>query len=147
MITFDKYNFAIYHEENSHDLKRAKEKNNFIFQFKCKQRFRQRVAYSTSLQYEKKMSSRLLKQIENFLKNRNITLIINNYTLKIRTTHISISQNFSLFSLLYLFYNADLSKTCENIKLRLNFIDFVDDINILTYNKFTKRNCKILEKM
>ena len=33
-------------------------------------------------------------------------------------------------------------KTCENVKLRLNFIDFVNDINILMYDEFTKRNCE-----
>ena len=36
---FNEYNFAIRHEKNSYDLKRTKEKNDFIFQFKRKQRF------------------------------------------------------------------------------------------------------------
>ena len=58
--------------------------------------------------------------------------------LKKHTIHVNILQNFLLFLILYLFYNADLLKICKNIKLRLNFIDFVNDISILTYNKIMK---------
>ena len=32
------------------------------------------------------------------------------------------------------------------LKLRFNFTEFVNDINILTYNEFTERNCEILKK-
>ena len=81
------------------------------------------------------------------MKNKSIILIINNYTLKKRTTHVNISQNFLFFLILYLFYNADLLKICENVKLRLSLIKFVDDIDILTYNKFTKQNCEMLKKL
>ena len=48
--------------------------------------------------------------------------------------------------MLYLFYNANLLKLYENIKLRLNIIEFVNDINILTYNESIKQNYKILKK-
>ena len=95
---------------------------------------------------KRKMSNRLLKWIENFLKNKNITLIIEEYTQTKHTTNVDISQNSLFFPILYLFYNANLFKTCDDVKLRFNFIEFVDDINILTYNKFTKRNCEILKK-
>ena len=63
-----------------------------------------------------------------------------------RTTSVDISQNLSFSSILYLFYNANLFKACDDVKLRFNFIEFVDDINILTYNEFTKQNCEILKK-
>ena len=52
-----------------------------------------------------------------------------------------------IFLILYLFYNANLLKTCKNIKLCFNVTDFVNDINILIYNKFIKRNCDILKKI
>ena len=69
-----------------------KEKNDFTFQFKRKRRFRQRVAYSISSQHEKKKNIEQIAEINrNFLKNKNIILIINNYTLKKRTTHVNIS--------------------------------------------------------
>ena len=85
--------------------------------------------------------------MKDFLKNRNITLIIEKYTQTKRRINVNISQNFSFFSILYLFYNANLLKTCENVKLRFNVISFVNDINILTYNEFIKRNCDVLKKI
>ena len=95
---------------------------------------------------KRKILSKLLKWMKNFLKNKNIILIIERYTQIKRWINVNISQNFSLFSILYLFYNANLLKMCENVKLRLNVTNFVNDINILTYNEFTKRNYDILKK-
>ena len=95
---------------------------------------------------KRKVSSKLLKWVKDFLKNRNITLIIEEYTQTKRRVSVNISQNFSLFLILYLFYNANLLKTCENVKLRFNVTNFVNDINILTYNEFIKRNCDVLKK-
>ena len=84
--------------------------------------------------------------MKDFLKNRNITLIIRKYTQAKRRISVNISQNFSFSSILYLFYNANLLKTCKNVKLRLNVTNFVNDINILTYSEFTKQNCDVLKK-
>ena len=94
----------------------------------------------------KKISNKLLKWIKNFLKNRSTTLIIKNHTMIKRKINVNISQNSSLFSILYLFYNANLLKSCKNVKLRLNITEFVNDINILTYNESTEQNCEILKK-
>ena len=96
--------------------------------------------------WKKKILNKLLKWVKDFLKNKNITLIIEKYTQTKRWINVNISQNFSLSSILYLFYNANLLKTCENIKLRFSVTNFVNDINILIYNKFTKRNCNMLKK-
>ena len=63
-----------------------------------------------------------------------------------RKINMNISQKSSFFLMLYLFYNANLLKSYENIKLRFNIIKFMNDINILTYNELTKRNCEILKK-
>ena len=95
---------------------------------------------------KKKISNKLLKWMKNFLKNKNIILIIGKYTQTERWINVSISQNSSLSSILYLFYNANLLKTCENVKLHFNVTNFVNDINILIYNEFTKRNCEMLKK-
>ena len=48
--------------------------------------------------------------------------------------------------MLYLFYNANLLKSFENVKLRFNVIEFVNDINILMYNELTEQNCEMLKK-
>ena len=84
--------------------------------------------------------------MKNFLKNRNTTLIIKNYTMTKCKISVNISQNLLFFSILYLFYNADLLKSCKNVKLRFNVIKFVNDINILTYNELIKWNYEILKK-
>ena len=85
--------------------------------------------------------------MKNFLKNRSTILIIENHTMTKRKINVNISQNSSFFSMLYLFYNANLLKSCENVKLHLNIIEFVNDINILMYNELTKRNCEMLKKI
>ena len=95
----------------------------------------------------KKILKRFWNWVENFLKNKSIILIIENYTQTKRTTSVNILQNLLLFSVLYLFYNADLLNACDDIKLRFNFTEFVDDINILIYDEFKKRNCEILKKI
>jgi len=56
-------------------------------------------------------------------------------------------ENFLLFLILYLFYNTSLLKIYNNIKLRISFIKFVNNINILIYRKLTKCNCKVLDKI
>ena len=88
----------------------------------------------------------LLNWVKDFLRERRTTLTINEYTLLERRTKVNISQNSSLSFILYLFYNVDLLKNCDDIKLRTSIIDFVNDVNILTYNDFTKRNCEKLKK-
>ena len=95
---------------------------------------------------KKRISDKLLKWMKNFLKNRSTTLIIENYMMTKRKVNVNISQNSSFFSIFYLFYNADLLKLCENVKLCFSIIEFVNDIDILIYSKSTKRNCEMLEK-
>jgi len=52
-----------------------------------------------------------------------------------------------LSSILYLFYNVNLLKVCDDIRLRTSFTDFVNDVNILIYKKFMKCNCKVLSEI
>ena len=70
MTTFNEHNFVIYHQKNSHDLKQAKEKNDFIFEFKRKQRFRQRIAHSTSSQYKERKNVEQIVKISRELFER-----------------------------------------------------------------------------
>ncbi len=89
----------------------------------------------------------LLKFVKNFLRNQRITITINDYMMMKRSVNINISQNSSLSSILYLFYNMNLLKAYDDIRLRTSFTDFIDNVNILTYKKFMKRNCKVLSKI
>ena len=96
---------------------------------------------------KKKVSNKLLKWVKNFLKNKSMTLIIEDHTMTKRRISVNISQNSSFSLMLYLFYNANLLKSCKDVKLRFSVTEFVNDINILTYNKSTKRNCEMLKKI
>ena len=89
----------------------------------------------------------LLNWVKNFLKKQRTILTINEYTLLERRAKVNISQNSSLSSILYLFYNVDLLKNCDDIRLRTSIIDFVNDVNILTYDDSTKKNCEKLKKI
>ena len=67
------------------------------------------------------------------------------YNIDRRKSHDNKTQNqrehiakLIVFLMLYLFYNANLLKLCENVRLRFNVIEFVNNINILTYNESTK---------
>ena len=84
--------------------------------------------------------------MKDFLKNKNTTLIIKDHTMTKRKINVNILQNSSFFLMLYLFYNTNLLKLCKNVKLRLNVIEFVNDINILMYNESTEQNCEMLKK-
>ena len=84
--------------------------------------------------------------MKNFLKNKNTTLIIEDHIMMKRKINVNILQNSLFFLVLYLFYNANLLKLCKNVKLYINVIEFVNDINILIYNESTEQNCKILKK-
>jgi hypothetical protein len=57
----------------------------------------------------------------------------------------SISQKFSLSFILYLFYNADLLKIINRLDIAAFDLRFVDDVNILVYEKSIEENCKSLK--
>jgi hypothetical protein len=48
--------------------------------------------------------------------------------------------------ILYLFYNADILKVFERFKYKITIINFINDINILTYDTNITSNCKTLKK-
>ena len=89
----------------------------------------------------------LFKFVKNFLKDQRITITINDYMTMKRSVNIDISQDSSLSSILYLFYNVNLLKAYDNIRLRTSFTDFINDINILTYEKFMKHNCRVISEI
>ena len=84
--------------------------------------------------------------MKNFLKNKNTILIIENYTITKRKINVNILQNLLFFLMLYLFYNANLLKSCKNVRLRFNVIKFVNNINILIYNKLIQRKLRNIKK-
>ena len=96
---------------------------------------------------KRKVFELLFKFVNVFLKNKRTTITIEDHTTTKRRVNVNISQSLSLSSMLYLFYNANLLETYDDIKLWINFIEFVNDDNILTYEKSIERNCKVLNEI
>ena len=64
-----------------------------------------------------------------------------------RNVNVDISQDSLLSLILYLFYNVNLLKACDDIRLRTSFTDLINDVNILIYKEFMKRNCRVLSEI
>ncbi len=82
-----------------------------------------------------------------FMQDRRIILAINNDTTTMSNVNVDISQNSFVFFILYLFYNANLLKSLKRFFRRIAALNFVNDINILTYEFNITSNCRILKKM
>ncbi len=63
-----------------------------------------------------------------------------------REINAGISQRFFISLILFLFFNASLIEKCEALKIKIKVLDFVNDINILVYNRFTEEICRTLSK-
>ncbi len=47
----------------------------------------------------------------------------------------------------FLFFNISLIEKCKALKIKIEVLNFVNDINILVYDRFIKKICKILSKI
>jgi len=74
-------------------------------------------------------------------------ITIDDYMMMKCSMNVNILQDFSLSSILYLFYNVNLLEACDDIKLKTNFTNFMNDINILIYEEFMKCNCKVFSRI
>ncbi len=57
-----------------------------------------------------------------------------------------ILQRFLISSILFLFFNASLIEKCEALEIKIKVLDFINDINILIYDKITESICKMLSR-
>ncbi len=96
---------------------------------------------------KRKVFRLLLEFVKNFLKDWCIMITIDDYMMMKCSMNINISQDSLLLLILYLFYNVNLLKACDDIKLRTNFTNFMNDVNILTYEEFIKCNCRVLNEI
>jgi hypothetical protein len=96
---------------------------------------------------KRKISRWIIDWINNFLFDRFTILAVNQRMIESFSMQIEISQKFSFSSILYLFYNVDLLKMCNKFEMNTRFFKYVDDVNILIYEKNIEENCRNLEKM
>jgi len=94
----------------------------------------------------KRTSSYIIKWTCSFLKNRETSLIFDEQTSNMRKVNADISQRSFISSILFLFFNASLIKKCEALRIKIEVFNFVNDINILVYDRFTEEICKTLSK-
>ncbi len=57
-----------------------------------------------------------------------------------------ISQKSFISSIFFLFFNASLIEKCEALKIKIKILNFINDINILIYDRFIESICKILSR-
>jgi hypothetical protein len=92
------------------------------------------------------ISDWIIRWTNSFMRNRHISLTFDNATMTFRLIKADISQKSFIFSILYLFYNADLLKVFERSSRRVAIVSFVNDINLLIYDISTKQNCRTLKR-
>jgi hypothetical protein len=96
---------------------------------------------------KRKISNWIIDWINNFLFDRFTIFAMNRKMIESFSIQIEISQNSSFFSILFLFYNVDLLKMCNKLETNTKFFEYVDDVNILIYEKSIDENCRNFERM
>ena len=63
-----------------------------------------------------------------------------------REINADISQKSFISSIFILFFNASLIEKCEALRIKVKVLNFINDINILVYDRFIKEICRMLSK-
>jgi hypothetical protein len=95
---------------------------------------------------KKEISNWIVTWTSSFMRNRHITLVIDDDTTFMSRVNADISQDLSISFILYFFYNADILKSLKRSRYKIIVIEFVNNINILIYETSTKSNCRALKK-
>ena len=85
--------------------------------------------------------------MSSFVENQNTTLIFINHTTEEQTIRTGLPQDSPMSPILYLFFNAGLLELIDRSEVKATAIGFVDDINLLTYERSTKENCATLKRI
>ncbi len=92
----------------------------------------------------KKTLNYIVEWTRSFLKDRESSLTFNEQISAMQWVNADILQRFFISSILFLFFNASLIKNCKALEIKIEVLDFVNDINILIYDKITELICKSL---
>ncbi len=81
-----------------------------------------------------------------FLKDKESSLMFNEQISAMQWIDVDILQRFFISSILFLFFNASLIEKCEALEIKIKILDFINDINILIYDRFIESICETLSK-
>jgi len=63
-----------------------------------------------------------------------------------REINADILQIFFISSILFLFFNVSLIEKCKALRIKIEVLDFIKNINILVYDRFIEEICRTLSK-
>ncbi len=92
----------------------------------------------------RRTSNYIVEWTRSFLKDRKSSLTFNEQISAMQRVNADILQKSLISSILFLFFNASLIEKCKALKIKIKVLDFVNDINILIYDKITESICKML---
>ncbi len=95
----------------------------------------------------KRTSNYIVEWACSFLENRKTSLKFNEQMNDICKINANISQRSFISLILFLFFNASLIKKCKALRIKIEVLNFVNDINILAYDKFIEEICRTLSKV
>ena len=59
---------------------------------------------------------------------------------------VNILQKSFISLILFLFFNASLIEKYEALEIKIKVLDFINDINVLIYDRITESICKMLSQ-
>ena len=95
----------------------------------------------------RKIPIRLVNWVNSFLKDKQSTLSFDGKTSALRPVSAGISQGSPVSPILFLFFNAELVEGCEKLGVKASPVKFVDDVNILAYEKLTANIYETLSRV
>ncbi len=94
----------------------------------------------------KRTSDYIIKWACSFLENWERLLRFDEQMSDMRKINANISQRFFISSILFLFFNASLIEKCKALRIKIEVLNFVNNINILAYDRFIEEICRTLSK-
>ncbi len=88
----------------------------------------------------------IINWTRSFLKDRESSLMFNEQISEMQRVDVDILQRFFISSIFFLFFNVSLIEKCEALEIKIEILNFVNDINILIYNRFTESICETLSR-
>ncbi len=88
----------------------------------------------------------IIEWTRSFLKDRESSLVFNDWMSTMHWINADILQKFLILSIFFLFFNANLIKKCKALEIKIEMLNFINDINILIYKRFTEEIYKTLSK-